>query len=86
VLGEHLDLDLPGHLVEDAAGVAHAVRRAHQMHGDLERDLLLRVDLVEIDVDDVGPDRVALDLADQRFERLPVHGQLDERARRIDAR
>jgi len=42
------------------------------------------VDLVEIHVNDVGPDRVALDLANQRLHRLAVHRQLDDRARRLD--
>src|SRR5207244_10848325 len=63
VLGQHLDLHLTGHLVEHAAGVAYAVGIAHQVHRHFELDLLGRVDLVELHVDDVGPDRVALDLA-----------------------
>src|SRR2546422_9040759 len=62
-----LDLDLARHLIEHAAGVADAVRVPHQVDRDPERDLLRRVDLVEVHVDDVGPQRMALDLADQRL-------------------
>ena len=68
VFGEHLDLDFAGDLVEHAAGVAHAVRGAHEVHRNLEPDLLVRVDFVEIDVDDVGADRVPLNLANQGLE------------------
>src|SRR3989454_5824221 len=48
VFGQHLDLDLARHLIEHAAGVADAVRVPHQVDRDLERDLLRRVDLVEV--------------------------------------
>src|SRR5438132_10013315 len=65
--------------------VADAVGRAHEAHGDLERDLLVATNLVEIDVDDVGAERMALDLADQRPARLAVDAELDERALRLDA-
>src|SRR2546430_14387748 len=54
-------------------------------HRHLELDLLLGVDLVEIHVDDVGADRMALDLADQRPGFHAVHRELDDRARGFDA-
>src|SRR5439155_1577555 len=76
VLGQDLDLHLASDLVEHAAGVAHAVGVAHEVHRDLELDLLGGVDLVKVHVDDVGPDGVPLDLADQRFHRrLALHRQ-----------
>ena len=85
VLGQHFDFDFARHLVEHAAGVAHTVGCSHEVHGDLERDLLVGLDLVEVHVDDVGAERMALDLADQRARFLAVHRQLDERALRLDA-
>src|SRR2546426_8954614 len=85
VFGQHLDLDLARHLIEHAAGVADAVRVPHQVDRDLERDLLRRVDLVEVHVDDVGPQRMALDLADQRLHRLAFDRELDDGALRLDA-
>src|SRR6266704_1139212 len=85
VLRQHLDLDLARHLVEHAAGVAHAVRIARQVHRDLQLDLLRGVDLVEVHVDDVGPQGMALDLADQGLHLLAVHRQLDDGALRLDA-
>src|SRR5207247_7025912 len=39
----------------------------------------------EIDVDDVGADRMALNLANQGPRRFAVHGEVDERAFRLDA-
>jgi hypothetical protein len=81
VRGQHLDLDLAQHLVQHAAGVADAVRHPHQVHRDLDGDLLVRVDLVEVDVRDLAADRRALDLADQRLARRAVDGQVDQRAR-----
>src|SRR6266516_4533290 len=85
VLGEHFDFDFAHHLVEHAAGVAHAVGGPHEVHGDLEADLLAAADLVKIDVDDVRPDGVALDLADQHVGFLPIDRQLDDGARGLDA-
>src|SRR6266545_4775323 len=84
VLREHLDLHLARHLVEHAAGVPHAVRVPHEVHRHLELDLLRRMDLIEIHVNDVGPDGVALDLANQCLHRLAVHRELDDRARGLD--
>src|SRR6266566_2255549 len=44
------------------------------------------VDLVKIHVDDVGPQGVPLDLADQRLHRrLALHRQLDDGARGLDS-
>ena len=85
MLGQHFDFDFAGHLVEHAAGVAHAVGRSHEVDWDLERDFLVRLDLVEVHVDDVGAERMTLDLADQRARFLAVHRQLDQRALRLDA-
>src|SRR5207245_7702078 len=48
-------------------------------------DLLRRVDLVEVHVDDVGPQRMALDLADQRLHRLAFDREFDDGALRLDA-
>src|SRR5439155_16742076 len=85
VLREHFDLDFAHHLVEHAAGVAHAVGGAHEVHGDLEADLLAPADLVKVHVDDVRPDGVALDLADQHLGALPIERQLDDGAGGLDA-
>src|SRR5205809_6687959 len=54
------------------------------MHGHLELHLLGGVDLVEVHVDDVGPDRMALDLPNQRLYRLAVYGEIDDGARGLD--
>ena len=54
------------------------------MHGHLELHLLGGVDLVEVHVDDVGPDRMALDLPNQRLHRLAVYGEIDDGARGLD--
>src|SRR6058998_357569 len=62
----------------------HLVGSPDEMHGDLELDLFGRVDLVEVHVNDVGADGMALDLANQRLHRLAVHGELDDRARGLD--
>src|SRR5439155_12068101 len=67
------------------AGVAHAVGVSDEVYRDLELDLLCGVDLVEIHMNDVGPNGVALDLANQCSHRLAVHRKLDDRARGLDA-
>ncbi len=88
VPGQHLDLDGAQHLVQDAALIAHAFGRAHHMDRDLETDLLVRADFLEVHMQkrgDTGAERVPLDLADQRARRAPVHGQLDQRAFRLDS-
>src|SRR6266567_830966 len=43
----------------------------------------IRPDIIH--VDDIGPDGVALDLANQRLHRLAVHRELDDRARGLDS-
>src|SRR3989442_1212983 len=67
-----------------ASGVAHAVGISDEVYRHLELDLLRGVDLVEIHVDDVGPDGMALDLANQRLHGLAVHREIDDGARGLD--
>src|SRR6266404_3054678 len=81
---QHFDLHLARHLVEHAAGVAHAVGVSDEVHRHPELDLLRGVDFVEIDVDDVRPNGMALDFANQRLHGLAVHREVDDRARGLD--
>jgi hypothetical protein len=60
-------------VVEHAGEVADAVGNPDQVNRDLQRDLLVGPDLVEVEVENLGgPERVALELADQRLDRRPV--------------
>ncbi len=54
------------HLLEDAARDADAVRHADEHERDVDGDLLAGDELLEVDVQDLLLERVALDLADQR--------------------
>src|SRR4029077_18376661 len=68
------------HLVEHAAEIAHAVGHSHEVHGNRHGDLLVRLHLVEIEVEDVhGAKRIPLNLADQRLDRRAlVHGDVHD--------
>jgi hypothetical protein len=55
------------------------------VHGQLQPHLLVGPDLVEVQVEDVGPHRVPLDLADQGADGLSADGELDDSARPFDA-
>src|SRR5439155_20821595 len=78
--------DLWRSLVEPAAGVARAVGGPDTVHGHVGLGRLLGVDLVAIRMDDVGPDGVALDLANRRPGVLAIHRELDNRARGLHPR
>ena len=66
------EVHLVHRLLEDAARVANALRDAGEAKRDADRDLLARDELLEVDVQDVALERVALDLADQRLrDRCP---------------
>jgi len=56
------------------------------VHGDLQRDLLIGFDLVEVDVNDVGSNRMPLDFANQRPALLAVDRQVDQRGLGLDPR
>jgi hypothetical protein len=54
-------------VLQDAAPVLHADRNAGQNDRHLDRDPLGERDVLEIEVEDVAPHRIALDLADERL-------------------
>src|SRR6266571_5157332 len=79
--------------VEGKAAVKTLIReiQRHPIRPDIIHVVFYEIHATEkvklkVPVDDVGPDGVPLDLADQRFHRrLALHRQLDDGARRLDA-
>ena len=89
VIGNDRRIDANVHLVhrllEDAARVANALGDADEAQRNADGDLLAGDELLEVDVEDVALERVALDLADERLrDVLPPTRELDDRARRRD--
>ena len=67
-----------GRLREDAALVADAFGLADEVEHRGGADLLAHVDLGEVGVDRGAGDDVALDLAEERVDRLVAEDELDE--------
>ena len=78
-------VDLVHDLLENTAGVLHAVGRADEAQRNADDDLLAGHELLEIDVEDRAPDRIALQLSNERPRRLAVERELDDRASDSDA-
>ena len=79
------DLDVAHHLLEDAAAKADAFGHAVQHERNADGDLLAGNQFLEVDMQHVPLERVALDLADQRARALAVDVQLDDGAAGGDA-
>jgi hypothetical protein len=76
----HLDLELAQRLVHDRAAGADVGRHADEDERDAHGDGLAGHQLLEVHVQDLALERVALDLADERAAHLAVDRQLDDRA------
>ncbi len=66
------------HRLDDALGLAHPYRDAGELDGHLGLDVLVEGDADEVEVDDVAPHRVPLQLAGHRQVLLALHLQVDE--------
>lgn len=74
----HFDFEVAQSLVEYAAIDANACRNPHEHDRDANSHLLARDELLEIHMQDLPAERVALDFADQRPGRLAVHDEFHD--------